>query len=150
MDEGPQAISVAQLQRDYSPEVLLAAAAAILEKWNASSELAQLKIVWNSRLRTSGGRALLNKQIVELNPRLLAKNQQYIEVVLIHELAHLLAAARFGRVQAHGREWQQLMIAAGQAPDVRHSMDASDFYHRRRAAPDSLRFIRRIFKSLIK
>ena len=87
----------------------------------------------------------------ELNPRLIAQNPQYFSMVLIHELAHLIAAARHGRVKPHGKEWQQLMIAAGESPTVRHSMDASAFYSpRRRRAPSGIKLLRRIFKSMIK
>lgn len=146
-----QGISAVQLKAAFSSEILLKAAAEVLAIWQAEIELPHLQVVWNNRLRTSGGRALLREQVVELNPRLLAKNTQFIETVLIHELAHLVATARFGRVKAHGAEWQQLMIEAGQSPEVRHTMDASEFYYRRRRPRPTINsFIRRIIKRLIK
>lgn len=151
MVQRTQKISVEQLKRDYSDAVLLAAAGEVLARWNAVDELPQLSIVFNGRLRTSGGRALLMQQTVELNPRLLAKNPQHIDVVLIHELAHLVATARYGRVKSHGKEWQQLMSEAGRDPKVCHSMDASEFYHRRRRPRlRGARFLRRILKRVIK
>ncbi|MFT7516961.1 MAG: putative SprT family Zn-dependent metalloprotease [Myxococcota bacterium] len=151
MGEGTQDISVEQLKLKYSCEVLLAMAAECITFWQADGELPQLKIVWNTRLRTSAGRALLREQVVELNPRLLSKNEQDIRAVLVHELAHLLAVARYGQVKAHGREWQQLMIEAGADPKVCHSMDASAFYHRRkRSALSGNRFLRRFLERLIK
>jgi len=133
-----QKISVEQLKRDYSDAVLLAAAGEVLARWNAVDALPQLRIVFNGRLRTSGGRALLMQQTVELNPRLLAENPQHIDVVLIHELAHLVATARHGRVKSHGKEWQQLMSEAGQDPKVCHTRLSG------------ARFLRRILKRLIK
>ena len=151
MVQRTQSLSVEQLKLNFDSEVLFAAAYEVLSCWEAIDELPNLKIVWNGRLRTSGGRALLHRQQVELNPRLIAQNSQYFGTVLIHELAHLVASARYGRVKPHGKEWQQLMIAAGENPMVRHSMDASEFYSpRRRRAPSGIKLLRRILKSMIK
>ena len=151
MVQRPQSLSVDQLKLYFDSEVLFAAAYEVLSRWDAVDELPNLKIVWNGRLRTSGGRALLHSQQVELNPRLIAQNPQYFGAVLIHELAHLVATARYRKVKAHGKEWQQLMIAAGENPMVRHSMDASEFYSpRRRRAPSGIKLLMRIFKSMIK
>ena len=151
MVQRTQSLSVDQLKLSFDSKVLFAAAVEVLSRWDAVDELPKLKIVWNGRLRTSGGRALLHQQQVELNPRLIAQNPQYFSMVLIHELAHLITTARHGRVKPHGREWQQLMIAAGENPTVRHSMDASAFYSpRRRRAPSGIKLLRRIFKSMIK
>ncbi|MAU93014.1 MAG: hypothetical protein CMJ93_02215, partial [Planctomycetes bacterium] len=119
MVQRTQGLSVDQLKRRLDSKVLFAAAAEVLSRWDAVDELPYLKIVWNGRLRTSGGRALLHQQQVELNPRLIAQNPQCFSMVLIHELAHLIATARHGRIKPHGKEWQQLMIAAGESPTVR-------------------------------
>ena len=59
---------------------------------------------------TSAGTAWLEKNEIRLNPVLLLENQQeFIDEVVPHELAHLLVWQHFGRVAPHGKEWKWMM-----------------------------------------
>ncbi|MFZ4835589.1 SprT family zinc-dependent metalloprotease [Rouxiella sp. Mn2063] len=60
---------------------------------------------------TTAGTAWLQDWKIRLNPVLLQENQQqFIDEVVPHELAHLLVYRRFGRKAApHGKEWQWMM-----------------------------------------
>ncbi|MBD2811271.1 SprT family zinc-dependent metalloprotease [Xenorhabdus sp. Vera] len=59
---------------------------------------------------TIAGCARLQDWEIRLNPILLIENQQaFIDEVLPHELAHLLAYHQFGQVAPHGKEWRFIM-----------------------------------------
>lgn len=68
----------------------------------------ELRVEWNSRLKTSAGRADYRHKLISLNPRLF-EHPGEIDLTLRHELAHLLAQFRAGRrrVLPHGEEWHQ-------------------------------------------
>lgn len=63
---------------------------------------------WNSRMRSTAGRAFWPECRVDLNPRLIEFGLDEVRRTLLHELAHLLAYARVGRrrIAPHGVEWQ--------------------------------------------
>ncbi len=73
----------------------------------------RVRVKWNSRLQTTAGRAHYRESRIELNPLLItASGVAEIERTLKHELAHLVAYERCGkiqrrRLQPHGVEWQQ-------------------------------------------
>ncbi|CAM4304360.1 SprT family zinc-dependent metalloprotease [Vibrio neonatus] len=75
----------------------------------------------------AAGKAFLQLNTIKLNRVLLAENQQeFIEHVLPHEVAHLITHQVFGRVRPHGKEWQYVMSKVfGIKPDRTHSMDVS-------------------------
>lgn len=68
----------------------------------------ELRVEWNSRLRTAAGRADYGEKLISLNPLLVAHPDE-IERTLRHELAHILAQFRAGRrrISPHGVDWQQ-------------------------------------------
>jgi len=75
-----------------------------------------VEVYWNSRLRSSAGRAFIKQHIIELNPKLRTllstentnQSEQEIERTLRHELAHILAHERHGmNIQPHGPEWRK-------------------------------------------
>ncbi len=72
-------------------------------------------VVWNSRMRSTAGTAIVAKNLISLNPRLLAFGLVEVERTLKHELAHLLAQHRAGRrrIAAHGVEWQKACVELG-------------------------------------
>ena len=76
---------------------------------------AQVTVVWNSRLRTTAGRAYCSTQRVELNPALVDVSEAEIDRTLRHELAHLVAyhRARGRRIEPHGYEWKQACVDLG-------------------------------------
>ena len=67
-----------------------------------------LRVEWNSRLKTAAGRADYRQKLISLNPRLLEYPIE-IDRTLRHELAHMLAQFRVGRrrILPHGTEWRQ-------------------------------------------
>ncbi|PHM49675.1 SprT family zinc-dependent metalloprotease [Xenorhabdus miraniensis] len=66
---------------------------------------------------TIAGSARLQDWEIRLNPVLLIENQQaFIDQVIPHELAHLLAYHQFGKVVPHGKEWRFLMETVLKVP----------------------------------
>lgn len=83
----------------------------------------RVRILWNRRLTTTAGRAFVRNGRVELNPTLLRKAPDQLDVVLVHEVAHVAAFRLFGaNIPAHGRHWRSLMRLAGLPPDVTHDI----------------------------
>ena len=80
----------------------------------------ELRVEWNSRLKTSAGRADYRQKLISLNPRLF-EHPGEIDRTLRHELAHFLAQFRAGRrrVLPHGEEWQQACRDLGIADEKR-------------------------------
>lgn len=80
----------------------------------------ELRVEWNSLLKTSAGRADYRHKLISLNPRLF-EHPAEIDRTLRHELAHLLAQFRAGRrrVLPHGEEWQQACRDLGIADEKR-------------------------------
>jgi SprT protein len=72
-------------------------------------------VEWNSRMRTTAGRAFWPCARIELNPKLRELAPDEVNGTLLHELAHLVAYARAGRrrIKAHGVEWQQACADLG-------------------------------------
>ena len=79
----------------------------------------KLRVIWNSRLRSSAGFASFPAWRIELNPRLQEFEGQ-VERTLKHELAHLVAFQRAGhtRIEPHGDEWRKACEDVG-IPDER-------------------------------
>jgi SprT protein len=74
----------------------------------------ELRVEWNSRLKTAAGRADYRQKLISLNPRLVAHPEE-IHRTLRHELAHFLAQFRVGRrrISPHGTPWQQACVDLG-------------------------------------
>jgi SprT protein len=79
-----------------------------------------LRVEWNSRLKTAAGRADYRAKLISLNPRLF-EHPTEIDRTLRHELAHILAQFRAGRrrIPPHGVEWQQACVDLGIADEKR-------------------------------
>jgi SprT protein len=74
----------------------------------------ELRVEWNSRLKTAAGRADYRQKLISLNPRLV-EHPEEIDRTLRHELAHFLAQFRAGRrrISPHGPQWQQACCDLG-------------------------------------
>ena len=93
-----------------------------------ASELARLARVYEDqrvlaisvrtsrRLVASLGRAHLVRAEVVLTESLLGSC--HLEEVVTHEVAHVVAWWRHGRVRPHGPHWKALVLAAGHTPRV--------------------------------
>jgi len=93
----------------------------MLQAVGMSKLIPLLRVEWNSRLRSSAGRAVFPRTLVCLNPRLQAHGDAEIDRTLRHELAHLVAHARAGRrrIAPHGPEWRQACRDLGIADEQR-------------------------------
>jgi SprT protein len=80
----------------------------LLRAHDANRIATQLRVEWNSRLKTAAGRADYRQKLISLNPRL-SEHPAEIDRTLRHELAHLLAQFRAGRrrILPHGEEWRE-------------------------------------------
>jgi SprT protein len=79
----------------------------LLSALGATRVATELRVEWNSRLKTTAGRADYRQKLISLNPRLF-EHPAEIDHTLRHELAHILAQFRAGRrrIRAHGDEWR--------------------------------------------
>ena len=101
--------------------VALQSIARDLLRANGAGRIAnELRVEWNSRLRTAAGRADYREKLISLNPRL-TEHPAEIDRTLRHELAHILAQFRGGRrrISPHGVEWQQACVDLGIADEKR-------------------------------
>jgi SprT protein len=92
---------------DRNPD-LEETARALLRANGAARIARELRVEWNSRLKTAAGRADYRQKLISLNLRLL-EHPSEVERTLRHELAHILAQFRAGRrrILPHGTQWQQ-------------------------------------------
>jgi len=74
----------------------------------------EIRVEWNSRLKSSAGRADYREKLISLNPQL-HEHPHEIDRTFRHELAHLLAQFRAGRrhILPHGREWRVACVDFG-------------------------------------
>ena len=88
--------------------VLLQTARELVRSLGAARIAHELRVEWNSRLKTAAGRADYRQKLVSLNPRL-SEYPIEIDRTLRHELAHILAQFRAGRrrILPHGVEWRE-------------------------------------------
>jgi SprT protein len=81
----------------------------LLRGLSAEALATQVRVRWNSRMRSTAGTAYPGKALITLNPRLREFGEDELDRTLRHELAHLLAHHRAGRrrIAPHGREWRR-------------------------------------------
>ncbi|PQJ28902.1 SprT-like domain-containing protein [Rubritalea profundi] len=86
-----------------------------LEELTDAVFASKVNVVWNTRMRSTAGRAFWPEAKVELNPKLIAISLEEVRRTLLHELAHLLAYHRCGRrrIAPHGVEWQRACVDLG-------------------------------------
>ena len=100
--------------------------------WEMPDLARRVTIVYNPRLRTTLGRAILDDNRVELNVHLLRAYPDELLPAVVHELAHLAAPMRYGKVRPHGREFKALMRAVNVPDDATHRLDTARLKLRRR------------------
>jgi len=92
----------------------------LLRSLGAARITSELRVEWNSRLKTAAGRADYREKLISLNPQLVDHPTE-IDRTLRHELAHILAQFRAGRrrISPHGAEWRQACFDLGIADEKR-------------------------------
>src|SRR5882762_3723747 len=92
----------------------------LLRAHGATRIARELRVEWNSRLKTAAGRADYCQKLISLNPQLF-EHPTEIDRTLRHELAHILAQFRAGRrrVLPHGAQWRQACCDLGIADEKR-------------------------------
>lgn len=100
--------------------VLLQTARDLLRALGAARIADELRVDWDSRLKTTAGRANYRQKLISLNPRLF-EHPAEIDRTLRHELAHILAQFRAGRrrILPHGDEWRAACHDLGIADEKR-------------------------------
>jgi SprT protein len=92
----------------------------LLRAHGATRIAREIRVEWNSRLKTAAGHADYRQKLISLNPRLF-EHPHEIDRTLRHELAHLLAQFRAGRrrILPHGDEWRTACRELGIADEKR-------------------------------
>lgn len=93
------------LQRDRDLEQQ---ARELLRANGAGRIAGEIRVEWNSRLKSCAGRADYRARLISINPRLHRFGADEVDRTLRHELAHLLAQYRAARrrILPHGKEWR--------------------------------------------
>ena len=120
-------------KRELLRELKIAVANKIDDLQNESemvfgSRVPNLQIKYNLHSVTTAGRARTNHYHsiynVELHEAaLLEYKEEYINEVIPHEFAHLIANCLYPSIKPHGREWKRVMTFLGESPDRCHNMD---------------------------
>ena len=85
-----------------------------LALWGVPRLSESLTIEWSSRLQRSLGRAIPDRCLIRLSPILLTDRRDMMLEVVCHEVAHVVVPVLHGGpCRPHGREWAQLVHAAG-------------------------------------
>lgn len=97
-------------------------------------------LAYNQRGKIAAS-ALLQKNIININPTLYSQNTDYfLSHIIAHELAHIMVYQLYGlniknglraknrlRVKPHGIEWKKIMVEVfNLPPQVTHTLDVSD------------------------
>ncbi|MFT7186205.1 MAG: SprT protein [Pseudohongiellaceae bacterium] len=86
----------------------------------------QIKYTYSSKAYFKNLNDHQNLPVLRFNPYLLAKYKEtFIDQVVPHECAHLVAYALFGmKIKPHGSEWKAIMVNLyQQSPDVTHRFE---------------------------
>lgn len=115
-----------------TPRTLASIAARCGQAWDTPGLGRRVRIRYNPRLRTTIGRAFLEEDLIELNPRMLADHPNELIPTLVHELAHMVVHWRHGVVRPHGIEFRTLMRCLNLSPDATHSVPVGAYRVRRK------------------
>jgi predicted SprT family Zn-dependent metalloprotease len=110
-----------RLLNSGSDPVLTAQCAEWLNGLGYADLAAQVRVVWNPKMRSTAGMAYPGKALIKLNPRLCQFGDGEVDQTLRHELAHLLAHHRAGRrrISPHGPEWRKACADLGMPDEKR-------------------------------
>jgi SprT protein len=106
------------------------------ESWTLPELVEKTRFETSGRLRSSLGRCQPQSGIVRIHPALLDEPEAMLREVICHEAAHVAAHLRHGTgVRPHGKEWRELMRAAGYVPRARIHVDGLSQSMRAALAP---------------
>lgn len=89
------------------------------ELWRCPELEELVSMRFSSRLRKSWARTNLGTGTISVAAEL-RENEELLQQVICHELAHIVASRRTGRTERpHGSTWQRLMLSAGYEPSLR-------------------------------
>ena len=71
--------------------------------------LTERPVVWNTRLRSTAGRADMGNRVLELNPKLREEGPEALLSTFLHELAHLIVGPGHG----HDYHWSAICRQIG-------------------------------------
>ncbi len=109
-------------------------AAQWLAQWRALTLARDARSEFSARLSASLGVTYPERGLIRLNRSLLNEDRHLLEVVLCHELAHLVIFRRHGKsVRPHGPEWRTLMQAVGFEPNARLGCSRHNASRRKRS-----------------
>lgn len=95
---------------------------------------ARIKFEWHKRLVSTIGRANPASNAVQLSvPLFFRATPEQQRATVIHEVCHLVAWHLY-QARGHGPRWQHCMVAAGLAPETRHTVDTTGLGQRRHQA----------------
>lgn len=101
-------------------DIIQSKSARYLLLWGMPDLASSVSIQFSYRLRSSLGRTLVDARRIRLHVLLANTDEQLLDEVLCHELAHIVVYERFGReVKPHGPEWATLVRQAGFEPRLR-------------------------------
>lgn len=85
----------------------------------------------NSRMRSCGGRARINRYArtsqIDMNYRLHKDNPEQLVNTYLHELAHVVANLRYNKNCGHDYLWKRVMAELGANDERCHTMDVSAY-----------------------
>lgn len=87
-------------------------------EWGLSRLMRDVSIEFSDEIGQALGRCDVRRMSITLNGVLLRpENERLLAETLCHELAHVIAALRYGcGIEEHGSEWAEYMTKAGFAP----------------------------------
>lgn len=119
------------------------ALALVAETWDEPELPDSTLWEFSTRMRTSLGRCYPSRRLIRLNADLAKPNlREILSEVVAHEAAHVVAYDRHGpNAGPHGREWAELVLAAGYPARTAIDMPRGWRGGRRRSEPPPPRWI---------
>ena len=81
----------------------------------------------SSGLLVCAGKAMIRRDLIKLNHRLLKDHTKEIRDTFGHELAHFLEYWQYGTV-GHGIVWKSIMVELGLPPNRTHDLDVNKLH----------------------
>ena len=91
------------------------------ELWGVTELTPQISVEFSSRMTRSLGRCYPDRKLIRIARFVLEESEDLFREVLCHEAAHVAAYHLHGKsIRPHGREWKDLIQAAGYPTSARY------------------------------